>query len=66
MILNSSKTVLMNVAFTNKSAMHLGTTYGGDNPFISPSEHTKFLGVFIDNTLTSSNHVDYIIAKCSQ
>ena len=66
MILNSSKTVILNVAFTNKPAMHLGVTYGDDNIFISPSEHTKFLGVIVDNTLTFSNHVDYVISKCSQ
>ena len=66
MILNSSKTVILNVAFTNKPAMHLGISYGDDNLFISPSEHTKFLGIFIDNTLTFSRHVDYIISKCSQ
>ena len=68
-ILNSSKTVILNVAFTNKPAMHLGISYGDDNLFISPSEHTKSLGVFIDNTLitiTFSNHVDYIVSKCSQ
>ena len=66
MILNSSKTVILNVAFTDKPAMHLDVTYGNDNIFLSPSEHTKFLGVVVDNKLTFSNHVDYIISKCSQ
>ena len=65
-ILNSSKTVILNVAFTDKPAMHLDVTYGNDNIFLSPSEHTKFLGVVVDNKLTFSNHVDYIISKCSQ
>ena len=66
MILNSSKTVILNVAFTDKPAMHFDVNYGDDDNFLSPSEHTKFLGVVVDNTLTFSNHVDYIISKCSQ
>ena len=42
MILNSSKTVILNVAFTDKPAMHLDVTYENDDIFLSPSEHTKF------------------------
>ena len=42
MILNSRKTVILNVAFTKKPAIHLGITYRDESLFISPSEHTKF------------------------
>ena len=46
--------------------MHFDVNYEDDDLFLSPSEHTKFLGIVVVNTSTFSNHVDYIISKCSQ
>ena len=36
-----------------------------DDVKISPSECTKFLGIFIDNKLSFNSHVNSLVSKCN-
>ena len=63
MLLNSSKTVVLNICFSNRQGMDIDVCHN-DNTFISPSDHTKFLGVIIDSKLTFSEHIQSVLSKC--
>lgn len=51
--------------FTTKSNMINYTKIGYDNKSITNTFHTKFLGLIIDNTLSSKDHTDLLTNKLS-
>ena len=53
-----------------RSYIHLGKSQYDNDLFlddveISPSECTKFLGIFIDNKLSFNSHVNSLVSKCN-
>ena len=63
MILNNDKTVILNVAFSDREGMNDPIPFHcGD---IVPSKSAKFLGVTVDSTLTFSQHVSQLLSKCN-
>ena len=64
MSLNAEKTEIMNIRLNYRSSYD-DEILVNENISIKPTECTKFLGVYIDNHLSFSNHVDNIISKCS-
>ena len=63
MLLNNDKTVILNVAFSEKDGIDNPISF--DNTDIVPSNSAKFLGVTVDRTLTFSEHVSKILSKCN-
>ena len=63
MLLNNDKTVILNVAFSEKDGMSNPINF--DNTDIVPSDSAKFLGVTVDKTLTFSQHVSSVLSKCN-
>ena len=62
MILNASKTVIMNATLTNR-VVH-DVCFPFDDSVLKPCDTTKFLGVQIDKNLNFNAHTDEIIRKC--
>jgi hypothetical protein len=63
MLLNTEKTVIMNVIGNYHHSYDEPVSI--DNTVIFPSASVKFLGVLIDTHLNFSAHVDSIITKCN-
>ena len=64
MLLNSSKTVVLNIAFSDRPGMNLDVN-PSDDTFISPSKSAKLLGVTVDSQLSFSDHIDSVVSKCN-
>ena len=63
MILNNDKTLILNVAFSDREGMNDPIPFHcGD---IVPSKSAKFLGVTVDSTLLFSQHVSQLLSKCN-
>jgi hypothetical protein len=54
------------VYFTTKKNMSVNLKIGFNNNFITNSSNTKFLGMTMNNTLSSNNHVDLLMKKLSK
>ena len=52
--------------FTNKNASKPILNISIDVHKIDETDHTKFLGVVIDNKLTWKNHISYITGKIAK
>ena len=63
MILNAEKTEIMNTCLSFRSQYDDDLFL--DDVKISPSECTKFLGIFIDNKLSFNSHVNSLVSKCN-
>lgn len=63
MILNNSKTVIMNF-YINYLHVHKDPLVIGVNT-ITPSLSMKFLGVIFDDHLTFNEHIDFIVKNCN-
>ena len=61
LFLNFEKTHFLQFLTTNTNVTKLHLTY--DNTQISNIEHSKFLGLMINNRLTWQNHIDLMIPK---
>ena len=61
MILNCSKTVILNTHLSNNSEVNdeIARSQGFT---ISPSPETNFLAVIVDMKLTFSSHIDFIVS----
>jgi len=57
MLLNQSKTTILNVALSEKKLSDKAVQQ------ISRSNTAKFLGVTVDSTLSFNNHIDTISAR---
>ena len=62
MILNASKTVIMNATLTNRVTHDVCFPF--DDSVLTPCDATKFLGVQIDKNLNFNANTDEIIRKC--
>jgi hypothetical protein len=63
MLLNTTKTTVMNVSINFKYLYDQPVLVGNEQ--IVPSDSVKFLGVTIDNHLTFSAHVNNLVSKCN-
>ena len=61
MLLNAEKTVVMNTSLSSRK------TYDDDifsnGTVLSPVDHTKLLGVVIDNKLSFNQHIEFLVTK---
>ena len=65
MLLNSDKTQIMNILI-NHRYNYDDELFVHDDFSIQPTECIKFLGLFIDDHLNFSKHIDEIISKCNK
>jgi len=63
MLLNNSKTVILNVAFAEHLGINDPVTYGGTD--IHPADSATFLGLTAGKTLTFSEHSTNVASKCN-
>ena len=63
MLLNTSKTVIMNINFNTRLNITDQLLVGTD--ILSPVFESQFLGVTIDNKLSFSSHVSKVLSKCN-
>ena len=63
LILNTTKTVVMNISLNTRQAADDPVQIGSTN--LTPATHTKFLGITIDSKLSFGAHVDQIVSKCN-
>ena len=63
MILNSSKTVILNTSLSSRHS-HVSDVILED-VVLSPATETKFLGVIVDDKISFSEHSDFLVSKCN-
>ena len=63
MILNSSKTVILNTSLSSRHS-HVSDVVLED-VVLSPATETKFLGVIVDDKISFSEHSDFLVSKCN-
>ena len=65
MLLNSDKTQIMNILI-NHRYNYDDELFVHDDFSIQPTECIKFLGLFIDDHLNFSKHIDEVVSKCDK
>ena len=63
--LNSDKTQIMNILI-NHRYNYDDELFVHDDFSIQPTECIKFLGLFIDDHLNFSKHIDEVVSKCDK
>ena len=61
MLLNAEKTVVMNTSLSSRRSYSDDIFI--DDTVLSPVDHTKLLGVIIDDKLSFSQHVEFLVTK---
>lgn len=61
LIVNAEKTIL--IQFFGRKRISTPLRVAVDNIGVQPSESTKFLGVYIDNSLNWREHVNYVVKR---
>ena len=63
MLQNDSKTVILDVAFSERLGINDPVTYDGTD--IHPADSATFFGLTTDKTLTFSGHTTNVASKCN-
>ena len=63
MLLNNDKTVILNVAFSERKGFNDPVSYLSTDILLS--ENARFLGVTVDRMLTFSDNVSQIFSRCN-
>ena len=61
MVLNAEKTVVMNTSLSSRRSY--SDAFCINDTVLSPVDHTKFLGVVINDKLSFNQHADFLVTK---